>query len=285
MKNKINQAFDKIKADEQLKENTYQLLQEKLTEKPGKKKTPVKRFALAIAAIILLATGSFYSYNMYTTEAAYLDIDVNPSIELTLNRFDQVINAYAYNKEGQEILDNIDITNKSYKNALTELVTEMTAQGYITDTGLFTATLQTSDNKTEKEKIKKMQTTITQLLKGQKNTPEQKIYTVDATTKTHAHEENLTPAKYLAILKLQEVDPEATFDNCRHHSISEIEEQCDSKHVDGDSSHSHGEDSGTNHHSEGGNNKNHHSSSEHNKHKNDSEHKKHSVNHEHSKSH
>ena len=39
-----------------------------------------------------------------------------------------------------------------------------------------------------------------------------------------AHDHNLSPAKYLAITQLQEVDPSASYDRCAEHSISEIKE-------------------------------------------------------------
>lgn len=266
MKNKISQSFNKIKANNHLKQNTYKYLLEKIEGKQSKKALPFKRLSLAIVIFILAIAGSFHSYGLYTTEAAYLDIDVNPSIELTLNHFDQVINAYAYNAEGKRILNEVNLKNKSYKDALTELIAEMKKQGYVDNSGLLIATLQLDNAKVEKAKLKELQAYIDKLLQTQKIETESEVYTVDSTTKSHSHEENLTPAKYLAIIELKKVDPEATFENCRDHSISEIEDLSDEDHS-GNTSGNHSSNSTNNGSSEDSN-------SSGNKHDNKPEHSK-----------
>jgi hypothetical protein len=42
--------------------------------------------------------------------------------------------------------------------------------------------------------------------------------------RNEAHEQNISPAKYLAILELRTLDPTATVDACRERSIGEIRE-------------------------------------------------------------
>ena len=109
MKNRVYDAFDHIKAEDRLKQNTYAFLQKRMSRK---KNVAVRRFSLAFASIVGLCVAGLISYSLYFTEIAFVDIDVNPSIELSLNRFDRVVDVYAYNDDGQEILDNVSIKNK-----------------------------------------------------------------------------------------------------------------------------------------------------------------------------
>ena len=222
MKNRFHDALSGIKAEEQLKRSTAAFLQKKVYQE---KRMPVKRLAVAFASLAAVLFVGLFSYTLYFTESAYVDIDVNPSIELTLNRFDRVIDVYAYNEDGQKVLDGVDIRHKSYEDALAALVDKMVELGYIKDSGLFTVTLQAKDGAASKEKLDALQAFINAILQSGSRTVEKNIFAVDSATKAHAHAQNLTPAKYLAILELQSLDPTATFDGCRGRSLSEIKQQ------------------------------------------------------------
>ena len=111
MKNDIRRSFEKIKAEEALKQKTREIVLNKLNDKP-KPRRKFQRFSLAVAAaafIFLIGAGSF---QMYFSESSYIDMDVNPSIELSVNRFDRVIRMSAYNKDGKEVLSELNLKHK-----------------------------------------------------------------------------------------------------------------------------------------------------------------------------
>ncbi|MDF2882065.1 MAG: hypothetical protein K0R54_2622 [Clostridiaceae bacterium] len=96
-----------------------------------------KKLALCVAsaAVMLLTTG--IGAWAYTTPYSYVSLDVNPSIEYTLNRFDRVIDVKAVNDDGQVILDQIDIdglTNESIEDAILSTVNQITQDGYFGST-------------------------------------------------------------------------------------------------------------------------------------------------------
>lgn len=250
MKNKIYSALSEIKAGEELKQSTYAFLQKKAFDK---KRPYIKRLAVAFSSIVIMVFAGLLSYNLYFTGVSVIDIDVNPSIELTLNRFDHVIDLYAYNNDGQEVLDKVNIKYKSYNEALKILIDEMVKMGHIEDTGLFTATLLTKNSVIEKELLNSIRNYIDNILLSDGSNIEQDIFSVDDTIKAHSHGHNLTPAKYLAILDLQEVLPAATFEGCRNHSISDIREQIHD-HTDKEKVEKHNSPSGS---SESHDNQNH----------------------------
>ena len=71
--------------------------------------------AAACAAFALLGVGG---YHVASTPTAFVDIDVNPSIGIELNRFDRVVSARAYNEDGAELLEGVDVSGLSFNLSL-----------------------------------------------------------------------------------------------------------------------------------------------------------------------
>ena len=221
MENKINEAFRNIRAEEQLKQDTLKFIQ-KAADK--KRRNYRKRTALAAcASLFLIFFMGLLSYQLYFTESAYIDIDVNPSIELTVNRLDRVISVYAYNEDGKNILGTLDLKHKKYSDAVSAIISEMEQEGYLVNNGLISATLRTDWN--EGTRLTYLEQTVTKYLSEHHNSSEHEIYAVDDDTKKQAEEENVSPAKYLAIAELQKIVPDVTVEGCKDHSISDIREE------------------------------------------------------------
>ena len=216
LNNKFHNIFDNIKAEDELKKNTYDFVMSK-----ARQKNRLNFVATVFTTLAFLFAMGFISYNAYFTKTAVVDVDVNPSIELTINRFEYVIDSKAYNNNGAIVLDNVNVKNKPYKEALTMLIDEMIDLKYIQDAELFSATLQT-DDKNKNERLMYLQEYINSVFVAKNINIKQEIFEVDSDIKLHSREENLTPAKYMAILEAQEVDSAVTFDSCREDSISEI---------------------------------------------------------------
>ena len=96
----------------------------------------IYRFMPAIAAaaaiLITLGTGSYAYYKPYGT----VSLDINPSIEYTINRFDRVLRVNGVNDDGSDILSEIDVSNlinKSIESALDATIEQIEADGYISD--------------------------------------------------------------------------------------------------------------------------------------------------------
>ena len=98
-------------------------------------KKPRRSGLIAVAAcFMLLATGGA-GYATAVSPYSHVTLDVNPSIEYTLNRFDQVVSIECMNDEGQEIVDNIsdDISKfASFEDVFKMTVDELYKLGYLT---------------------------------------------------------------------------------------------------------------------------------------------------------
>ncbi len=225
MNDKIKTAFDAIQAEDTLKNNTVLYLHNEIQKRNRKKDRTVHRFVVAAASFaVLFVIGAVARY-IYATPFAYVDIDVNPSIELTLNRFDKVIDVYAYNEDGESVLSGLTLEHETYSNALTVLMETISQKGYLESDGLVSVTLQTNDTYRETALIINAQACVANGMGANYQTARVDVFAVNADIRNQAYENNISPAKFLAIQELMEVDPTASIDGCRGHSISELRER------------------------------------------------------------
>ena len=88
---------------------------------------------LAAACVLLvLCAGGIFSWLWFSTKAV-VSIDVNPSVALSLNRFEYVIDTQAGNTDGAEVLDDVSLKNLKLSTALDALMGAMSRKGYLDD--------------------------------------------------------------------------------------------------------------------------------------------------------
>ncbi|MDR1960942.1 MAG: 1,4-alpha-glucan branching protein [Gracilibacteraceae bacterium] len=221
--NKIKSAFESIQAEDALKANTLRFLQAEIQKAPIPKKRPARlKIAFMSAAFAALLFFGGFSYNSYFTTTAFLDFDVNPSIEISVNRFGRVIEAYAYNSEGRQILSEIRLQHKTYQDATRLIVDAVVADGYLRDDAMISVTLQTAESDKESQILADVESNVRLAVSEHHITPQSEVFAVSAEVRNEAYGQDISPAKYLAILELQKVAPAATVDSCRDHTIGEI---------------------------------------------------------------
>lgn len=215
MGNSIHDAFDSIKADPQMKEATKEYL-------AGHYKKNHNLFAnhafyrilTAVCAMLVLVAG-IGGYRWTKETVSYVSIDINPSMELGLNRFERVVSAVAYNPEGEEILQGLSLKGKKYTEAI-DLVVESEAMApYLEkeDELVFTVAAQSSWEKVIEAGVAHCSGHI-----GHSS----HSVSADMETVNLAHDNGMSVGKYNAYLQLSEYDSTVTVDECRHMSMSEI---------------------------------------------------------------
>ncbi len=123
-----------------------------------KTNTYIKIAASSAAAMMLFTTTAW----AYFTPYSYVSIDINPSFEFSINRFDRVLNVKAMNYDGEKVTDEIGVSglkNKEIKEAVKTVIVELRSQGYIDDenrVGIVVAASSKSQEKTDMlaEKLK-----------------------------------------------------------------------------------------------------------------------------------
>jgi len=134
----IKNGFAAVLSDDgrvtKVKNNDYmigQVIEMKLPE--ISKMSTMKKWAVCAASIAVLSLGGGVGVWAYTTPYSYVSLDVNPSIEYTVNRFDIVIGVTAVNDDGESILDQIDLNklnNSNIKDAIEQTIGQISDDGY-----------------------------------------------------------------------------------------------------------------------------------------------------------
>ena len=132
--------LDELMAELDLNEKSEPSMKEKLADgEQDRYKSAVVRsrtFRTLIscaAAFILLVSGAAVWKNVNGKVLAVVDIDVNPSIELSINGKEKVVEATAVNEDGKVILDDMDLKGSDIKTACNAIVGSMLTKGYLND--------------------------------------------------------------------------------------------------------------------------------------------------------
>ncbi|MFI3284159.1 MAG: hypothetical protein R3Y57_03650 [Erysipelotrichaceae bacterium] len=209
MHDKINNAFSDVHAEESLKIQTI----DKLSSK-SKKRIPLSYKLIPIMAVIAL----FLISNLYFTPVSYISIDINPSIELKINRFDRVIDVVAKNEDAEEIVNAINLKNMNYINALETLKSNNSFESFADS---YTEITVISNNNSNTDTI------INNIQNCNFYGENVQCYHGNSELKKEACECNVSFGKYRAYLELLAVNQDVSLDEISALSMAEIRNMID----------------------------------------------------------
>ena len=204
----INEKDAVILSDEglftKIKNKNYQIGQTVRIEKNKKLASKwIVGAASMAAALALCTTGAF----AYYTPTDYVSLDVNPSIEYSVNRFDRILDVKAVNDDGEAILSELDLKNKTIKNGMKETLDQLIADGYLKDDPDSGVVITTSND--DMEEAEQLATELKQEVKTYLDTQDGIAAEVDSEAVgldrvEEARDLGVTPGKLSLVEKLQE---------------------------------------------------------------------------------
>ena len=214
-KEKLKAAFDQVRAEEELKERTKEYLSEKVYARKKKRTSPLRNFAAAAACALLvfLAGGSY----LYFTPTAYISVDVNPSLELGINRFDRVVSVTGYNEDSKALADSLDLKYMDYSDALEALLADQEMEVYLSDNADVVLTVAGNSDSQNSQILE----TVESCASGYENIH---CHSGDTEEIHHAHDAGLSFGKYQAYLTLKELNPSVTLEEVQDMTMSQIRE-------------------------------------------------------------
>lgn len=125
----------------------------------------VKRMgALAAAVALVLAFGA--AYLQFSVDSV-IDIDVNPSVEIRINRGEKVLSATALNEDAETVLRGMDLRNVDLNVAVNAIIGSMLKNGYLTSAGNAICVSVENENAARGEALgQKLTEEINSLLEG-----------------------------------------------------------------------------------------------------------------------
>ena len=212
MKNKLKGALSQVRAEEQLKDSTRAFLARKTQGYAGTKAVKVRWYLYACACLFLCLLGGHW---LYFTPTAEIGIDINPSIELGVNRFDRVISVKGLNEDGQDLTKELDIKYRSCEDALERILDHDKIMVLLAGNEIMTITV-TGPEGTQSFRI---------LSEIEACTAEQGnmyCYFAPPEEVAAAREMGLSYGKYRAFLEVRSLDPEITPEMVQGMTMREI---------------------------------------------------------------
>lgn len=129
----------------------------------------LKKYAMfATAAAVACCFTFFIITSNKNEENIRLSLDINPSIELSLNSKEEVIDVIAKNEDAKKIIDGMDLKNVKSEVALNAIIGSLYKNGYLNDTDKNNDMLLSVSNK-DKSKAAELETKYVMMLKGMLN--------------------------------------------------------------------------------------------------------------------
>lgn len=219
--NRIRDAFDCIGASEELKSSTKEFLRDARQREAGHSIGRQRnRHAFRLAAGIACAMATLFlcigSYALLWMPVAYVSIDVNPSLELELNRLDRVISGRAYNEDGERILEGVSVKGMRYEAAIESILGSEGMRPYLTQDGALTFTVATDSLPKEERLLADISRSTGCVEHGGTSVR------ADMSLVEEAHENGLSLGKYLAYKVLLRYEPDLTVQDCHEMGMSQI---------------------------------------------------------------
>lgn len=234
---KIRDAFDAIHAEDALKERTLEAVRaqaagEKSGEKSGEKRgllaarssgrgarrqaqVVALRRRLAVAACLVVALVAAGGW-AWLTPTATISVDVNPSVELGINRFDRVVAARGVNDDGRALLSEVDVWGATYDEAVDRLLASSNVSTLLAEGGQAEVTVV---DQGDSDQCARLLAGVEACTSGHENTH---CHGADEDDVSAAREVGLSYGKYRLLLEIQGLDPSVTADDVRDLSMREM---------------------------------------------------------------
>ena len=214
MNDAVKEAFGQIQAEQALKEDTLSYLYEQTNGYRCPRASVPSRPLLSLAACFLVVV-CLGLWRAWFTPVSVISIDINPSLELELNRFDRVISVEGYNEDGQILADSLSVRFLNYQDALEEILSSETVSDCLARQELLS--IAVVDDDTQRQEVLLAGVQACAAGHGQAH-----CYAADGAALEDAHHAGLSYGKYQAYLELLALDPEITPQQVQTMTMREI---------------------------------------------------------------
>jgi len=192
--------------------------------KPQKINLTYRRLASIAAcflACIFLSTGVYAYYTPYS----YVSVDINPSIALSLNRFERVISVNPLNEDAVNLIKNTKgLKNKDIDDALSAIIKSASEEGYIDEQmeNQIMVVVSAKNLKQEEELADMVTIAATNQLSKVNNNFGVMVEKASVKSYKEALSNKMSPGKEILADRLREVSPEIKDEEVRNMSVREV---------------------------------------------------------------
>lgn len=188
-----------------------------------------------VAATLLLAVGFWSSQSsMFVSEtaSAYVTVDINPSVELTINEDRDVIGLTALNDDGKQVLADLKLIGESVEEAVAAFTEAAREGGFLQDNAEIVITASDADTEEAAQDSLELDDLEGQLVGTVQDSASRhnvqvtvESLQVSKELRNASHDVGLSPGKYALYLMAQSNGIEVTVDELKTQPISKIVEK------------------------------------------------------------
>lgn len=185
--------------------------------------------------VIFVSSISMSSLKIYSNENvyAYVDIDINPSLEVSIDKNNKVLSAKFINEDGKVLLQDLDLKGKTLEVAIDEIINKARDNGYIKseiDNYILISASLNPESIEYKNNLSEEEEKLSNLMDSFKGTTGEKrkerviIEAINTfpETKKHANENEISSGKYYLYSKAKDMGLNLSIGDIRSSSISDI---------------------------------------------------------------
>lgn len=206
---------------------------------PNQSYVPLWRIGTSIAAVFLLTFMGIFGWGVFQprTAVAMISLDINPSLQLTLDQKGEVLELESLNSDADQLITGLSLKGKAWGEALNEIIQKSVALNYLTEEQRWIVVGYSaieSEKKLPDESIntegitKKVQEAVSE----QGLTPTVAVYELTSEQQKQAHDTGLSLGEYALVDTAQkagvEVNPKAVKEKDQRERLldtPEIQEQ------------------------------------------------------------
>lgn len=226
LEQRVREAFDEVLLPPEVRARTLTAIDD--LAKTGEASPPKprasrivkwRRATIALAACLALAAVGLVGSRLYFEETAFVGIEVNPSIELGINRFDIVVSATAFNEDGQKLLDAVSLAGKRYDDAISSLTASAAFAPYLQDNPYIEISVTADDSRQSNDLRTQSDSCLDKL------PCEGSCHAVEEGQRASAAAAGMGVGRYAAALRLLELDDSLTLEDCAAMSMRELRDR------------------------------------------------------------
>ena len=197
-----------------------------------KRNSWILRMAAVCCMLLLTLAGGWF----WQTRLPYslVDLDVNPSIQLTASRSDRILKAEAFNSQAQEVLGEMDLRGVPLDVGVNAIIGSMVTQGYLNEQhSTVLVTVQSSNQQKAVEMTASLAGEISQQLTTAGLTPKVLSHASPLEEKSQgAESQGISPGRVALIEHILAQKPEADREALYQMSVDQLLGYCYSNHLD-----------------------------------------------------
>lgn len=215
---RFKDAFDAVQADDALKTLSTQAVIAAMREERQTQR-PRRLIPIVALAVCLLAALGLGGHHLYFTPTTVLSIDVNPSLEMDINRFDRVTAVNGYNDDGVALAEALNVRNMAYDDAVDALMEDPTILDALArGEELSIAVVQSGDDTAQSDAVLAY---VSDCMAHHENAHCYSLAS-DQAQLTDAHDVGLSCGKYHMYQELLTYDPAITPEDVKNKTMREL---------------------------------------------------------------